>query len=56
MVIIAYVVAADPEASASAPIPPSIAATLFSKTSDVGFIILVYIFPASLRSNKSAPC
>ena len=41
IVMIAYVVAAEPDASARAPIPPSIAATLFSRTSDVGFIILV---------------
>ncbi len=41
MVWIAAVIAAMPEAIASAPIPPSIAATRFSSTSWVGFIMRV---------------
>ena len=37
----AYVIADEPDAVESAPMPPSSAAILFSKTSEVGFISLV---------------
>ena len=48
--------AAWPDAVANAATPPSSAATLFSKTSVVGFINLVYMFPNSFNPNKLAAC
>ena len=53
---IAAEIAAIPDANARPPIPFSIAATRSSSTSVVGFPILVYILPFTLRSNRSAPC
>ena len=52
--IIANVDAACPEPTVTAASPPSSAATLFSSTSLVGFIILVYMFPNSFSANKFA--
>ena len=45
-----------PEAVAKAATPPSNAATRFSNTSVVGFIIRVYILPNSFKVNKFEPC
>ncbi|KQB76643.1 hypothetical protein AK964_22600 [Clostridium butyricum] len=50
----ANVVALCPEETATAPTPPSNCAIFSSKAATVGLLILVYICPSSLRSNKLA--
>ena len=47
-------IAALPDAVASAAAPPSKAAIRFSNTSEVGFMSLVYIFPPSVNPNLPA--
>ena len=49
-----YVIAAAPDATASAATPPSNAAILFSNTSSVGFVSLPYMLPASASPKRAA--
>ncbi len=53
---IEYVIAACPDATASAAGAPSSAATRFSNTSVVGFMIREYILPNSFKANRFAAC
>ena len=52
----AIVTAAIPEEQATAPMPFSIEATLRSKESTVGLLILVYANPAALLLNTFSSC
>ena len=51
-----YVMAAAPDASARAALPPSRAAIRFSSTSWVELVSLPYILPGSASPNRSAAC
>ena len=52
--LIVYVIAAAPEATARAAVPPSRAATLLSRASVVVLVSLLYMLPSFLRANLSA--
>src|SRR5690606_42094806 len=52
----ANAIAAIPDDVPTAATPPSSSAILFSKTSTVGFIIRLYIFPDSLNENNFSAC
>jgi hypothetical protein len=54
MLAMAMVDAVCPALVAKAPTPPSSAAILFSKTSQVGFDILEYMCPLAFKSKRSA--
>jgi hypothetical protein len=49
-------IALVPDATASAPTPDSSAAILFSRTSVVGFISRVYMFPGSFNEKRADAC